>query len=185
MIAIRNHFIEKNDNNINLIQENKNLKIELEQIKNEIEVLKTRRNSEMEIYKKSFDEMDSLVEKEREVHKTEEESLRNANQQLQTQINCLNLALETMQKEKAERDKHFLEMKSSQMKTNTNEIEKKWKNQQEILEKKVIDLQAKIDLLKSKCANLETTNERLQEELLKSNQYKSLFEIERKKVRFK
>jgi len=41
-----------------------------------LQEIKLRRQAETDKYKKSFDEMDALIEKEREAHKIEEESLK-------------------------------------------------------------------------------------------------------------
>jgi len=74
--------------------ENGNLKEELKSYKNDIEEIERRRKAEIEKYRKSFDEMDDLLEKEKEAHRIEEEKLVSIITNLEEKLKSCNSIIE-------------------------------------------------------------------------------------------
>jgi len=181
LLAIKDQFADVNKEREKLVRDNNKLTKELRSLEREIEKMKSMRQIEAEKYKSSFDKMDELIEKEREAHRLEEQKLREANIELQIHLQHSNSLLEKMQNESYSKEKCSKELKKEQEKK-IIVTETRIKQLEQTYETKIKDLTEEISLLKTKCIGLEESNTKLNQEISKLMQYKSLFNIEKDNV---
>ena len=186
LLGVKDQLLATNRERDFLARDNEKLKGEIKMIKEELGEIKRKKQSETDKYKKSFDEMDALIEKEREAHRMEEENLKQLNQQLQNQLKHMSSVLEDFQREKLESERFCAELQESEKESKLQlaEAADRAKQKDHEYEADCKDIKSEALLLQNKCLELESTNEKLRGEIFKLAQYQSLFNIEKDKVAF-
>ena len=170
--------------NKELVKENKSLRNKIEEMRQELEDIKMKRRAEIEKYKSSFDEMDVLVEKEKQAHKYKESKLKEENNKLLEQIERLKVNIKELQKEKTNQELYRSEIQNLQSKVRLQvaEAETRIKQAEIDYEERNKEVKIEISVLQNKVRDLELINDKLKTEAIKLNQYQSLFNIEKDKV---
>ena len=165
ILVLRDEIIKKEEENVKLKKENEELQHTLKQIEERVELIENAKSKEVEKYKKIIKELQESYKAEKQRYNTEHKNIIKTNEKLQEQTENVNSRLETIQKiilqNQTLNEKQQAERRSDQ-------------------ELRIRKLQAEISFFKSKCSDMELTNEKLKKEVYKLHQYQSLYEIEKK-----
>lgn len=167
-----------------ILAENRRLETQMGQLRAELSELKQRRQIENEKCKRSFDEMDALVEKEREAHRVQEEALRQANAELVQKVQSLTAALDQAKLEGQKQVETFAEQMDVHQGSRKQLLEaaERAKQRESECEEKCREAQNETAVFRSNCTDLQTQVDKLRAEVFKLAQYQSLFGIEKDKV---
>ena len=167
-----------------LASENKKIREDLMQTQEELADIKKKRQIETDKFKKSFDEMDSLIEKEREAHKLEEDKLKQINKQLENKIVLLTSSLDEFNNERSQFEKLSMQQLESHKESKRQLMEgvERAKQREMEYEAKCREAKNEASILQTRCIDLESANEKFKAEVFKLSQYQSLFNIEKEKV---
>ncbi len=180
LLEYRDQFFKATDERDQAVSECEKLRSELQQTGELLADLKLKREAEMAKYKSSFDDMDALLVKERETHKSAEDALIKQLRQQEEKIRSLDGEMGVLQREKQGLQDQLESIRAAR--GQVEEAETRWKERIEEAEKRAQDGRDEALRAQSKCQELAQNNDKLRAEVAKLNQYQSLFNIERSKV---
>ena len=172
LLRYKNQAYKSKSEYNSLERENDKLKKEIEIAREEITEMDNNRKLEMEKLKKSFDEMDELLIKEKEEHKTEEEELLGRIAQLESKLEIAELKIKEMTDDLNKLNQ--LKDDAKKLKEKLDLCKKRENDNNEIYNKTNRDLKVNNDKLEKTVENL----------IIENNKLKVLLEDEKHSVNY-